>query len=83
MAEWVYKATTTKATFGDTRDLAVVDHFLCRSAFEKGTGTGGLRKVARAWDVDLGDFIHFFYRVGKGTVGSLGTFRVVDGGRVA
>jgi hypothetical protein len=83
MTEWVYKATTTKATFEDTRALALADHFLCRSAFEKGTGVDGLRQVARAWDVDIGDFIHFFYRVDKGDVGSLGTFRVVDGRKVA
>ena len=79
MAEWVYKANTTRASFDDTHDLAVFNHFLCRSAYVDGSGADGLRAVGVVADVKVGDLIHFYYRHANGKVSQLGTFQVADG----
>ncbi|WP_437945507.1 hypothetical protein WME98_31960 [Sorangium sp. So ce296] len=79
MAEWVYKANTTRANFDDTHDLAVFNHFLCRSAYEGGNDADRLRAVGVVAEVKVGDLIHFYYRRDNGKVSCLGTFRVADG----
>lgn len=76
MAEWIYKATPTKATHDDTHDLAVFKNFLCRSAYEPGSGTDGLRIVPKVTEVAPGDLIHFYFRDTRGRVRSFGTFTV-------
>lgn len=79
MAEWVYKANTTRASFDDTHDLAIINHFLCRSAYEPGSDADGLRAVGFVANVKVDDLIHFYYRHRTGKVSCLGTFRVADG----
>ena len=74
MGEWVYKATRTKIGPVDTTRLAREFHFLCRSAF-RDTGA----RPARVAEVRLGDVIHFYYRIDKKTVETIGTFEVVNG----
>lgn len=74
MREWVYKATTTKVGYHETRHLAVARHFLCRSAMESNGS-----HADRVQQVELGDIIHFFYARGNGKVPSYGSFKVIDG----
>ncbi|XXY54849.1 hypothetical protein WME91_27335 [Sorangium sp. So ce269] len=75
MSEWVYKATTTKIGYEDTRHLALKFNFLARSAFTRtGARPANVRKVMPD------DIIHFYYRLEDGHVETLGSFRVIDGG---
>ena len=76
MADWVHKATRARATYADAHDLAVVDHFLCRSIFAHGPASQDARDMVA--DVAVGDVIHYYYRTPEGRVRSLGSFRVLD-----
>jgi hypothetical protein len=76
MPEWIYKATPTKATHDDTHDLAVFNHFLCRSAYERATGQEGLRLVAKVAEVAVGDTLHYYFRKENGKVVCFGSFVV-------
>jgi hypothetical protein len=79
MTEWVYKATQARARCSDARDLAVLDHFLCRAAFVRCAPPESMREAGLVGDVALGDVIHYYYRTPDGNVRVLGSFRVVDG----
>lgn len=74
MSEWVYKATRTKIGPAGTARLAQEFHFLCRSAF-RDTGA----RPARVAEVRFGDLIHFYYRMDRREVETIGTFEVVRG----
>jgi len=72
--EWLYKATTTIAPFEDTRNLAVVDGFLCKAHFE----SGGVRQKADLVDqVHHGDIVHIYYVEDDGGAHTLGSFEIV------
>jgi len=83
MREWVYKTTQARATYADTHDLAVFDHFLCRTLFKHGRGPDDLREVAKVREVAVGDLIHYYYRTPEGNVRTFGTFRVCEPGASA
>jgi len=74
MREWVYKATETKVGFWETRHLAIVQHFLCRSAVEFDGS-----QADRVREVQIGDRIHFYYKQRNKPVSSYGTFEVIEG----
>jgi hypothetical protein len=74
MREWVYKATEKKIGYHETRDLAILKHFLCRSA----VGEDG-KKADRVSQVSIGDVIHFYYKQKTRPASSYGTFEVIDG----
>ena len=71
MAEWFYKATPTKVSYEETRDLAVNEGFICRSAYE---GNGSL--ADNAHQVDFHDIIHFYFSI-DGEYRPIGSFRVI------
>jgi len=75
MSQWVYKATTTKISYEDTRNLATKYNFLARSAF---TRTGA--RPSRVSKVMPDDIIHFYYRLRDKQVETIGSFRVINGG---
>ncbi len=71
MSEWFYRATPTKVSFEETRDLAVTDGFICRSAYEEnGSRADNTQHVA------LGDVIHVYF-TGDGEPKAIGSFEVV------
>lgn len=75
MANWFYKATSTKVSFEDTRDLAVNEGFLCRSAFEENKS-----RADNTQHVEFGDLLQvYFTRDGSPRV--IGTFQVVGPNR--
>lgn len=76
MGQWVYKATSARIDYLGTENLAATYNFLCRSAF---TRKGA--RPARVREVMPGDTIHFYYRLNDGTVQTIGSFCVVDGGK--
>ena len=78
MAEWVYKAIRARATYADAHDLAVIDHFLCRSMFAHGPASHDARAIEAVADVAVGDVIHYYYRTPEARIRSFGSFRVVD-----
>jgi hypothetical protein len=78
MADWVHKATRARATYADAHDLAIVDHFLCRSIFAHGPASQDARASEMVADVAVGDVIHYYYRTPEGRVRCIGSFRVVD-----
>lgn len=71
MAEWFYKATPTKVSFQQTRDLAVNDGFLCRSAFEENGS-----RADNTQHVDFGDVLHVYF-TGAGEPRVIGSFQVI------
>jgi len=71
MIDWFYKATPTKVSFDDTRDLAVDSGFLCRSAFEKNGS-----RADNTQHVHLGDLLHVYF-TGDGDPKIIGTFQVI------
>ncbi|MDC3961545.1 hypothetical protein KEG38_47445 [Polyangium jinanense] len=71
MTDWFYKATPTKVSFEDTRDLAVNEGFLCRSAFE-----GNKSRADNTRHVDFGDLLHLYF-TGDGDPKVIGSFQVV------
>ena len=77
MTEWFYKATPTKVSFEETRDLAVKDGFICRSAFEE----NGLR-ADNTRHVEFRDIIHVYFS-GEGDPKIIGSFEVVGPNRHA
>lgn len=56
MADWLYKATRTKATRTETLNLAFLDHFIARSAYEQNHS-----RADNVWDVAFGDTLHLYY----------------------
>jgi hypothetical protein len=75
MTEWFYKATPTKVSFEETRDLAVNDGFICRSAFEdNGSRADNTQNVA------FRDVIHVYFK-GDGEPAVIGSFEVVGPNR--
>jgi len=78
VAEWVYKAKSSEATYEDTLDLAGFHHFLVRSAYEPGNGEDGLREVVKVPEVALGDTIHYYFRHPAGKVAAFGSYTVVS-----
>jgi hypothetical protein len=56
MAEWFYKATPKKVSFDETRDLAINDGFICRSAYTKSR-----HRVGNTQAVKLNDTLHVYY----------------------
>ena len=79
MTEWVYKSRRARATYADAHNLAVVDHFLCISAFTHCGGPERVRLVEKVAEPAIDDVIHFYYRTDLGLVRSFGSFRVCDG----
>lgn len=78
MAEWAYKATATKASQQDTKDLAQSHLFLCRSAFTRAEPP---KRAANVRKVAIGDGIHFYFmeETKRGLVANLfGRFEVVE-----
>lgn len=75
MTEWFYKATPTKVSFEETRDLALNDGFICRSAFEENTS-----RVDNTQHVQFRDVIHFYFS-GDGRSEVIGSFEVVGPNR--
>ncbi len=71
MTDWFYKATPTKVSFDETRDLAVNDGFICRSAYEENTS-----RADNTQHVQFGDIIHVYF-TGDGDPKVIGTFEVV------
>lgn len=71
MTEWFYKATPTKVSYEETRDLAVNEGFICRSAYEE---NGSL--ADNAHQVDLQDIIHLYFS-DEGKYRPIGSFRVI------
>jgi hypothetical protein len=71
VTEWFYKATPTKVSFEETRDLAVSDGFICRSAFEENGS-----RADNTQHVDLGDIVHMYF-TGDGVPKVIGAFEVV------
>src|SRR6185369_2600179 len=65
------KATPTKVSYEETRDLAIGDGFICRSAFED-TGS----RADNTEYVRRGDVIHVYF-TGDGQPKTVGTFEVV------
>lgn len=75
MTEWFYKATPTKVSFEETRDLAVKDGFICRSAFEEnGSRADNTQNVA------FRDIMHLYF-AGDGAPKIIGSFEVVGPNR--
>ena len=72
MTEWFYKATPTKVSYEKTRELAVNEGFICRSAYEE---NGSL--ADNAHQVDLQDIIHLFFSE-EGNYRPIGSFRVIE-----
>ena len=70
--DWFYKATPTKVSFEETRDLALEDGFICRSAFE----VNGSR-ADNTQQVDLGDIIHMYFSEAGQPLQVIGSFEVV------
>ena len=79
MAEWVYKLKRPRASYADTHELAISNHFLCMSAFTHDVGPERVREVERVAEIAVGDVIHYYYRTPEGHVRSFGSFRVCDG----
>jgi hypothetical protein len=77
MTQWVHKATRARATYADAHDLAVLDHFLCRSIFAHGPASQGAREIEMVADVAVDDVIHYYYRTPEGRIRCFGSFRVV------
>jgi hypothetical protein len=71
MADWFYKATPTKVSFEETRDLAVKEGFLCRSAYEENGS-----RADNTQHVDFGDVLHVYF-TGDGEPRAIGTFQIV------
>jgi hypothetical protein len=71
MTNWFYKATPTKVSFEDTRDLAVNEGFLCRSAYEENGS-----RADNTQHVEFGDLIHVYF-TGDGAAHVIGTFQIV------
>lgn len=70
MTEWLYKATETKVTFEETRDLAQKRGFLCSRAHK---ATGALNTNTK--NVEFKDLLHV-YHVGADGAEVVGTFEV-------
>jgi hypothetical protein len=77
MAQWVYKATRVRASYADAHDLALLDHFLCKSIFAHGPASQGARELEMVADVVVGDIIHYYYRTPEARIRCFGSFRVV------
>jgi hypothetical protein len=75
MTEWFYRATSKKIPFDETKDLAVNEGFLCRSAYED-NGT----RADSTQDVQFRDVIHMYF-TGDGEPRAIGTFEVVGPNR--
>ena len=71
MAEWFYKATPKKVSFDQTRDLAIDDGFICRSAYTKSR-----RRVGNTQAVKLNDTLHVYYIENRKSK-YIGSFNVV------
>jgi hypothetical protein len=71
MTEWFYKATPARVSFEETRDLALNDGFICRSAFEDNTS-----RADNTQHVQFRDIIHMYF-TGDGPPKVIGTFEVV------
>ncbi len=71
MTTWFYKATPTKVSFEDTRDLAVNEGFLCRSAYEENGS-----RADNTQHVHFADLLHLYF-TGDGAARVIGTFQVV------
>jgi len=56
MTEWFYKTTPTKVSLAETRDLAVKDPFICRSAFEANRS-----RADNTQHVEFRDIIHVYF----------------------
>src|SRR5262245_29167212 len=78
VTEWVYKSRRPRPTYAGMHDLAVIDHFLCFSAFAHCVGAERMRMIEKVADIAVGDVIHFYYRTQQGHVRSFGSFRVCD-----
>jgi hypothetical protein len=74
MTEWLYKATRSKATRTETQNLAFLDHFIARSAYELENRS----KADNVWDVALGDTVHLYYREKDGALHSLGSYEIAS-----
>jgi hypothetical protein len=72
MTEWLYKATRTKATRTETQNLAFIENFVARSAYELKNRS----KADGVWDVALGDTVHMYYRDAGGSLFTLGSYEV-------
>ncbi len=75
MTEWFYKATPTKVSFEETRDLAVKDGFICRSAFEENGS-----RADNTQHVTFRDIIHVYF-TGDGEPAVIGSFEIVGPNR--
>jgi hypothetical protein len=75
MSEWCYKATKTKVTFEETRDLAVTDGFLCRSAYEANAS-----RADNTQHVEFRDTIHVYFMEDQ-VAHVIGSFEVVGPNR--
>lgn len=77
MAEWVHKATRARVSHTLARDLAVADHFLCRSGGLRPFSTAAARPVEVEDQISIGDVIHYYCRTESGLVRCFGSFRVM------
>lgn len=75
MTEWFYKATATKVSYEETRDLAMNSGFICRSAYED----NGAR-ADNTQHVKWKDIIHLYF-TGRGDSKVIGSFEVVGPAR--
>lgn len=73
MAEWLYKATKSKAGPGTTRHLAKEHGFLCRSLHTKSGG-----KASNVQAVGFGDVIHIYYVFSDKNPERIGRFTVIE-----
>lgn len=71
MQEWLYKAPIVKVPFEPTRDLAVSDGFIYRTAYQENG-----RRVANTVHVEFRDLIHMYY-AGPDESHVIGSFEVV------
>lgn len=71
MQEWLYKAPLVKVPYEQTRDLAVSDGFIYRTAYQENG-----RRVANTIHVEFKDLIHMYY-AGGDEPHVIGSFEVV------
>ena len=71
MKEWFYRAAPTKVSYEETRDLAISDGFICRSAYEENES-----RADNTQHVDFGDILHVYF-TGDGDRKEIGSFEIV------
>lgn len=78
MAEWLYRATGSKAVLEATQSLARDEGFICRTGFRaRGSGQARTGSIDHVFEVRVGDVIHLYW-VDRETAASIGSFEVIS-----